>query len=279
MEVIIVRHADKLPIENPGKALSAPGFVRSLELDAYFSPEYGDPDVVVVSKSYDHDKQADGLKEATSMRSYQTAGPILTRLAAQGKQVIFTHPDKPEDYKDLAEKLVKGCQGQRVLVIFEHHHINSLAEALGVHTEDLPDWPGEVYDRAYVLSDFENKQPSLEIRDNQYPIEYLPNDTTFADLRRVIRTAYSSSPKPEIVKALAIEPTTTRRASAKPAKEFYPEKGADVDCSQCLEFNMNFMFTRFRKLLSGGLGLPSLCGTASEKDHEQREGFIPRIKT
>ena len=164
-EIILLRHADKLPQKETGPALSSKGYVRSLKFANYILTRYGEPDFVIAGKPKGED---------ASIRELQTVGPLVNSLAARHPDKGFNilHPYTHDEHELLAKHLfeTKKFNNKLVLICWRHTKIVELAKALGVQ-QHLDPWPNDDFDTVYRIKyDNSGKVSSFEILHNQYPL-------------------------------------------------------------------------------------------------------------
>jgi len=132
-EVLIIRTA-----EEPKGAdvhLSAAGKARAKALADWIPATFGKPDALFASRATNK-----------SQRTTETLGPIAAVLGLKIQDGFVS-----EDYKKLAEKLLKGPEfaGKRILICWTKGNIAALATALGARK--TPEWPDEQYDHVWRL--------------------------------------------------------------------------------------------------------------------------------
>jgi hypothetical protein len=138
-QVIIIRHAEKPPT---GDDLNAKGRQRAAALVPYFleAPEvleYKTPVAIYAQKSTDSHK---------SRRPVDT----IKGLAKALNQELIQYPreDALVMVKDIMAK--PEYEGKMVLICWSHTGIPDMAKAFGV--KDVPEWPGSVYDRDWIIT-------------------------------------------------------------------------------------------------------------------------------
>ena len=132
-EVLIIRTG-----EEPKGAdihLSDAGKARAKALAAWIPATYGKPDALFASRATNK-----------SQRTTETLAPIAAALGLKIQDGFVS-----DDYKKLAEKLLKGPEfaGKRILICWTRGTIPELATALGARK--TPVWPDEQYDHLWRL--------------------------------------------------------------------------------------------------------------------------------
>jgi len=132
-EVLIIRTAEEP--EGSDVHLSPAGKVRAKALADWIPATYGKPDALFASHP-----------TAKSRRATETLEPIAAGLRLKIQDEFVT-----DDYKKLAEKLLKGPEfaGKRILICWTKGNIPALAAALGV--KQTPAWPDGQYDHVWRL--------------------------------------------------------------------------------------------------------------------------------
>jgi hypothetical protein len=134
LRVIFIRHAEKT---SQGDNLTCAGLNRSLLLPHVIVSKFGVPDYTYVPSL--------GLGEYTSRgRMFQTVSPLAIKynLAINSK---YNEDDATGIASDIMQK--KGT----VLVVWEHHEIISIVEALGIHNQDLI-WNHNDFDSIWIIT-------------------------------------------------------------------------------------------------------------------------------
>jgi hypothetical protein len=146
-QVIIIRHGEKPPDAKTNFNLSRKGKIRAAALAAYFhgdagTAEHGRP-VAIFAMGAD-----DKPSEDHSHRPVETVQPLACKLdlPVQGQ---FTHDRYPHLVKHVLED--PRYDGKIVLICWAHGVIPDIAKAFGVKDPTPDPWPGEVYDRLWVL--------------------------------------------------------------------------------------------------------------------------------
>lgn len=164
-QIVLLRHADKLPQYLTGPAVSAKGYIRALKFSFYFLSYFGEPDFVVAGKPKGKD---------ASIRELQTVGPLVNILAERHPDIGFDilHPYTHEEYDELAKYILKDKKfdNKLVLICWRHTKIVELVKALGVKNK-LEPWPDDDYDSVYILDyDQFGTITKFTILHNQYPM-------------------------------------------------------------------------------------------------------------
>lgn len=147
--VIIIRHAEKIPGENH---LDLKGFERAAALAYYFSgnPIYNNPPITHIF--------AAGLQSAdSSLRPIQTCTPIANHYKLP-IVIDFTEKDNQGIAKEI---LTNSLYDQKtVLICWSHGEIASLVKALG---GDDPGWWGpNIFDQVYFMTFQQKSKPKLQ---------------------------------------------------------------------------------------------------------------------
>ena len=167
-EIIIIRHADKLP-DVAGPFLSPKGQVRAQQFVSYYVHHFPEPDFIFASKP------ANSLHpdESDSVRPLQTVAPLANQLTFLHKKAVIVHfPYFQNQYPLLAKALLhqKKYNQKIILICWQHGRINFLAQDLGVE-RSLPFWDNNNYDQVYILKyGHKGKLISFSILKNQYPV-------------------------------------------------------------------------------------------------------------
>jgi hypothetical protein len=158
LKVVFIRHAEKTP---RGDNLTCAGLNRSLQLISVIVSKFGVPDYVYVPSL--------GLGEYTSQgRMFQTVSPLAIKydLAVNSS---YDKDDATGIAKDIMQK--KGT----VLVVWEHHEIASIIEALGIHNQDLI-WSHGDFDSIWIVTFGKNgKATFTEDTEGLRPSSNCPN--------------------------------------------------------------------------------------------------------
>jgi len=147
--VIIIRHAEKIPKENH---IDLKGFERASALPYYFSntPIYNNPPITHIF--------APALTEAdASIRPIQTCTPTSNYY-----KIPLTIDFKHNETKELAHKLLtqQKYEGATVLICWGHEFIRSIALELG--TEDPGFWDTTIFDLVYLITFEKGQKPKLQ---------------------------------------------------------------------------------------------------------------------
>jgi hypothetical protein len=138
-QVIIIRHAEKPP---SGDDLNAKGRMRAAALVPYFLEA---PEVLEF-------KTPVAIYAQKSTESHKSLRPVNTvkELAKALKQELVQYPreDAMVMVKDIMSK--KEYEGRMVLICWSHTGIPDMAKAFGA--KEVPEWPGSVYDRNWVIT-------------------------------------------------------------------------------------------------------------------------------
>ena len=146
--MILVRHGEKTA---QGDNLTCQGLNRSLQLPAVIVSKFGIPDYTYVPSL--------GLGENTTQaRMFQTVTPLVVKY-----NLTINSEYKKEDATGIANDIMqkKGT----VLVVWEHHAIASIVNALGVEDQDLK-WSGSDFDSIWIVT-FDNKGRATLTRDSE----------------------------------------------------------------------------------------------------------------
>ena len=169
LEIIIVRHADKLDQKLHGPALDPTGYERAVHLAFYILNTYGKPDYLVAANPND------AAGHVASMRELQTIAPLENMLEQQATSTTYNvlDPYAVPEYPKLAQYLLSDPRfnGKVVVVCWDHHTIPKLVNLLGVSVAQ-PVWPGQDFDSVYVLKFSSNDTvASYQLLHNQYPVK------------------------------------------------------------------------------------------------------------
>jgi hypothetical protein len=138
-QVIIIRHAEKPPT---GDDLNAKGRQRAAALVPYFLET---PDVLEF-------KTPVAIYAQKSTEDHKSRRPVDTvkGLAKALNQELIQYPrsEAMQMVKDIMAK--PEYEGKMVLICWSHTGIPDMARAFGV--KDVPEWPGSVYDRDWIIT-------------------------------------------------------------------------------------------------------------------------------
>lgn len=142
LTIVIIRHGEK---PETGDNLSPQGLNRALQLPTILVNKFGIPGHVYVP--------ALGTDITTThARMFQTVTP----LAVQYNLGINTKFDE-RDFAGITSHLREKTG--TALVVWEHHAINELVHALGVH--NAPVWADDDYDSIWIIAFHEQGEPVL----------------------------------------------------------------------------------------------------------------------
>lgn len=139
-QVMIIRHGEKPPT---GEILSLKGQIRAAALAPYFSgtPElllFGPP-VVVYGERPD--------TKSPTLRPTETIIPTVKALKVS-LNTRYTRNQFPQMVHEILTS--PEFDGKNVLICWEHFMIPNIVHAFGV-TPMPSQWPGDVYDRTFVI--------------------------------------------------------------------------------------------------------------------------------
>jgi len=150
-QIIITRHGEKPDV---GNELSTQGCERAFSLLDFFLRELGDvkPAAIYAMKPNSDDG---------SVRPIQTIAYTADhyKLSIEDKYTRL-------DYSNLVNEIMttKAYDNQTVLISWEHKAIPGLAQAFGLKSKDVPaKWPGIVFDEAWIITNLDQKKPTLTI--------------------------------------------------------------------------------------------------------------------
>lgn len=132
LKLVFIRHAERP--EN-GDNLNCKGLNRSLLLPSLLYKKFGKPDDIYIPSIH----QGDQTKRS---RMFQTITPFAVKY-----NLSINSSYEEDDYKHTGKALLKE-QGT-VLIVWEHHWIQSLVSYLGVKTGK---WPDDDYDSIWILT-------------------------------------------------------------------------------------------------------------------------------
>ena len=149
-QVVIIRHGEKPAV---GNQVTPQGCERAYSLPRFFDISaavnaYGRP-VAIYAQTPNKD---DG-----SIRPSETVAPTA---AEWGLNVNSNYTHK--QYQAMADEILSSpdYDGKTVVIAWEHDAIPDLAQALGAPNSAPSDWPGDVFDQAWILN--YNSGSSLE---------------------------------------------------------------------------------------------------------------------
>jgi len=147
--VIIIRHADKIPGKNE---LDLRGFERAAALAYYFrgTPKYNDPAPTFIFAAALDDSDS-------SVRPIQTCTPIANHYHLD-MNIDF----KPKETTELAKEILTNPKYAKatILICWEHHNIRPLTIAFGA--ADPGFWDHNIYDLVYMLNYDNGPKPTFE---------------------------------------------------------------------------------------------------------------------
>jgi hypothetical protein len=144
-QVILIRHGEK---PEQGDGLSLKGLERAAALVPFLSQRDGDRSVPCAIFAQGP------TSKRTSQRPVETVAPLAQSLGIQVK--TFHHSAVADMVKQVLSN--RKYDGKTVLICWEHHGIPDIATAMGV--QKVPEWPGQVYDRLWIVT-FQNGKPKL----------------------------------------------------------------------------------------------------------------------
>lgn len=167
-QVVIIRHAEK-PLN--GNEVNQQGCERAFSLPAFFINnaivnQYGKPVALFAA-------QPD--KVGGSLRPIETLAPT-----AQALGLPILDSATRVNYASMIQSILNSPQykGATILISWEHNAIPGLAQALGASlTPNTSNWPGQVFDEAWVLS-FHKKSGKRLVTLNIIPEAVLPGDNS-----------------------------------------------------------------------------------------------------
>lgn len=141
-QVVIIRHAEKPEV---GNQVDSQGCERAYSLPSFFLQNstvlaYGRP-VAIYAQAPD---KSDG-----SLRPVETIAPTAAQLN-MAVDTNYIH----KDFQALANEVLSSAayNGRTVFISWEHNGIPDLAIALGAPSSVPSQWPGDVFDQAWVLT-------------------------------------------------------------------------------------------------------------------------------
>jgi hypothetical protein len=165
-QVIIIRHGEKPDV---GNELSTQGQERAQALPSFFenneiATRFGLPVAVYAMGQKPNDPD-------DSLRAIETVAPL-----AQALGLTLNDEYTRQEIQPLVDTIMQTTDydGKNVVICWEHTMIPEIAAAFGVNNP--PQWPGNVFDRAWVI-DFSNSDGSVQSFQN-IPEDVLPGDST-----------------------------------------------------------------------------------------------------
>ena len=145
--IVFIRHAEK-PVAGLGQ-INCQGLNRALALPAVLLSKFGKPDQIYAPDPTG--KVHDPAGTFDYLRPLATIEPTAIRL---GMPVSCDH--HYDQIKDLEKELLSPERaGQVILIVWEHHYLNQMVKDLvqmkGGDPKQVPDWPGDEYDRIDIL--------------------------------------------------------------------------------------------------------------------------------
>jgi hypothetical protein len=145
--IVFIRHAEK-PVAGLGQ-INCQGLNRALALPAVLMSKFGKPDEIYAPDP--GGKVHDPAGTFDYLRPLATIEPTAIRL---GMPVSCDyHYDQIKDLE--TELLSPERAGQVILIVWEHHYLNQMVKDLvqtkGGDPKQVPDWPGDEYDRIDIL--------------------------------------------------------------------------------------------------------------------------------
>ncbi len=160
-KVIIIRHAEKPDV---GNELSPRGRERAKALAPYLLSAddllKGQPPAAIYAQRAKH--------ETSSVRSIQTVQPL-----SDATKVVINKDFERDDFAQMVAEVLskKAYRGKIVVICWEHKVIPEMAKQFGV-TDAPTKWPGETYDRTWVITFKPGEKPRL----TDLPQHLLPGD-------------------------------------------------------------------------------------------------------
>jgi len=140
--VLLIRHAEKPPDDDPSVHLSAEGKKRADALPGLFEMSKIRPDPFP--------KPAFVFAAANSMKSHRSVETVLP--LAEAFDLKLRTPLKNEDFAKLAKHVLTDPKyaGKTVLICWHHGTMPQLARALGA-TDAPGDWKGSAFNRVWRI--------------------------------------------------------------------------------------------------------------------------------
>lgn len=193
LEIILIRHADKLDQYQPGPFLSAIGQARAEMFMRYYinkmeptpTPAHPYPEQTFPIPNFIIATMA----SHASNREQLTIAPLASELISQGylnqyNLILNTFSHGDEGLKKLSKSLLTDAMynNQFILICWHHGEIPKLLDLLGVkpHQDKLPD---DEYDTVYDIKFMPNGSTMLFILRNQYPV----SENTSSDSLRMMK--------------------------------------------------------------------------------------------
>jgi hypothetical protein len=135
LQIVIIRHGEK---PTDGDNLSAQGFERALALPAVLNKLLPRPPHFTYVPCIGTDKD-----QTTRVRMMQTVLPYAVQ-----HNLTINSDYAPDEIKGLVKELRR--RRGIVLLVWEHHNIVKIAEALGI--EEPQEWPDDDYDSIWTIT-------------------------------------------------------------------------------------------------------------------------------
>jgi hypothetical protein len=157
LRVVFIRHAEKT---SQGDNLTCAGLNRSLQLPHVIVSKFGVPDYTYVPSL--------GLGEYTARgRMFQTVTPLAIKY-----NLSINSKFDEDDATGIADDIIQ--KNGTILVVWEHHAIASIVEALGIHNQDLI-WNHNDFDSIWVVTfDKNGKATFAEDTEGLKPLSSCP---------------------------------------------------------------------------------------------------------
>ncbi len=186
--IIIIRHADKLDIENCGPALSPKGNARSMAFALYYintlNAKYGYsfPDYIFATNPYKSDSKYYSIK---SFRHLMTVSPLATWMyffrEAETSEYMIDIPFNNDEYEQLAEYIYNKSHlnNKTILICWSHTEIPELVDELTKGFKVSCDgftmpfkWSGDDYSSIIILEYGKKKSIIIKKLDKNetYPV-------------------------------------------------------------------------------------------------------------
>jgi hypothetical protein len=145
--IIFIRHGEK-PEAGFGQ-LNCQGLNRALALPAVLTSKFGKPDQIYAPDPTGKVHDPAGIFDY--VRPLATIEPTAIRLG-----IPLSCDYRYDQIKDLETELLSPERaGQVIFVVWEHHNLNQMVKDLvqlkGGDPKQVPDWPGDEYDRIDIL--------------------------------------------------------------------------------------------------------------------------------
>jgi hypothetical protein len=162
-QVIVIRHADKWPVD-PGYVLSPTGYLRAVKFSQYYFQKFQTiPDFLFASNSF---------RDNQSLRPIQTLAPLAGHKKLLKKKVTINHTFGKGEEKELVKEIMTSSKydNKTIIICWQHGRIGEILNNF-TGSKDKIVWSATDYDTVYVLNFKDGKLVNFSRLDKQYPVD------------------------------------------------------------------------------------------------------------